>query len=167
MEIWKQCVQAPDYIVSNQGQVAREKAARGAQAFKVLAQYLPPDERPTVSLRVDGKTKTFRVCNLVLEAFGGPAPSPKYECCHNDGQSTNNAASNLRWDTRKGNFADMVAHGTRRSGEKHHMAKLTEGQVADIRSRCRAGELQRVVAADYGIYQSQVSRIVRGVRWGG
>lgn len=167
IEPWKTCVQAPDYLVSNSGRVVREKAGRGSRPFREVKPYIAPDGRPSVTIRVNGKTKTFRISNLVITAFKGAAPSPVHECCHNDGNPQNNVSSNLRWDTSAGNKADMVAHGTRRSGVKHHMAKLTEQQVSDIRRRVGAGELQRVVADDYEIKQATVSRIVRGVRWKG
>lgn len=43
--------------------------------------------------------------------------------------------------------------------------KLTEMDVREIRRRCAAGELQRIVAADYGIAQTNVSLIVLRERW--
>jgi len=70
--------------------------------------------------------------HLVLEAFVGPCP-PGLECCHNDGNTWNNAASNLRWDTKKSNQADRVCHGTSCRGEGHKRSKLTEQQVREIR----------------------------------
>lgn len=165
VEIWKQCSSAPDYIVSSLGRVMREKAGRGARPFTLLKQFIPRDGRPTVSVRTGGATKTFRVCNLVVEAFHGPRPGPGDECCHNDGHPENNAATNLRWDSRTGNFSDMLLHGTRLTGERHHMAKLTQQQVAEIRSFAAAGVRQKVIGAGYGISQTQVSRIVHGKRW--
>lgn len=164
-EIWKNSPTAPDYLVSNLGRVMREASAQGARAFRVVKPFWPKDRRPTVSLRVDGRTKTFRVCNLVCEAFHGPKPLPAHETCHDDGDPSNNVATNLRWDTRKNNFADMIRHGTRMKGERAPWSKLTEAQVAEIRARCAAGEFQRVVAADYGIEQGHVSRIVLQKRW--
>lgn len=51
------------------------------------------------------------VHRLVAEAFIGPPPEGT-ECCHNDGDATNNHVSNLRWDTHSANVQDMVMHGT-------------------------------------------------------
>ncbi len=58
-----------------------------------------------------GKTCTRYVHRLVLEAFVGPCP-PGMVACHYDGNSANNAVSNLRWDTQAGNIADKKRHGT-------------------------------------------------------
>jgi hypothetical protein len=43
--------------------------------------------------------------------------------------------------------------------------RLTLPDAAEIRSRYRAGELQVVLAEEFGVTQPQVSRIVRGLRW--
>lgn len=50
---------------------------------------------------------------LVAEAFFGPRP-PGMEVCHADGSRDNNHISNLRYDTRAGNAADAIRHGTMR-----------------------------------------------------
>jgi hypothetical protein len=39
---------------------------------------------------------------------------------------------------------------------------LTDAEVQTIRSRYESGEMQKVLAAEYGVGQSQISRIVRG-----
>lgn len=116
---------------------------------------------PTVQLCRGGKIKLRTVHSLVLEAFVGPRPDGA-ECCHNDSDPMNCALSNLRWDTRAGNFGDMVPNGTRRRGARHHLAKLTSEQVEAIRSDTRTHEL---IAADNGITASNVSHIKRGKSW--
>lgn len=45
------------------------------------------------------------------------------------------------------------------------VAKLSLEQVAAIRARAISGENQKKIAADFGIRQSQVSRIKLGLRW--
>lgn len=63
-------------------------------------------------LRVQlGNIKKIYVHALVLTAFTGPAPDST-ECCHGDGDRTNNYHSNLRWGARIENVADMIKHGT-------------------------------------------------------
>ncbi|KKM01421.1 hypothetical protein LCGC14_1794570, partial [marine sediment metagenome] len=47
------------------------------------------------------------------------------------------------------------------SGENHYNAKLTDGQIKTIRSDPR---IQCVIAAEFGIAQSTVSRIKCGKR---
>ena len=45
--------------------------------------------------------------------------------------------------------------------EKHGMAKLTETDVASIRSRYANGETQKSLGLEYGVIQPHISRIVR------
>jgi hypothetical protein len=108
------------------------------------------------------------VHQLVLEAFVGPKPSPKHQGAHWDGDLENNFVSNLRWATAKENIADKVRHGrvTRTSGEIDGMSKLTNDQVRKIRERCSAGEVQHVVAVDYGVSQPTISDIMTRRSWG-
>lgn len=50
-------------------------------------------------------------------------------------------------------------------GETHVSAKLTAADVLAIRTRLAAGEYQEVIAADFRIGQTQVSRIKRRESW--
>lgn len=64
-----------------------------------------------VGLWRESKRRNRQVHSLVLEAFVGSCPSG-LECCHNDGDPSNNQLENLRWDTHKSNGEDMVKHGS-------------------------------------------------------
>lgn len=75
--------------------------------------------RLLVVLHRDNKAKTCGVHRLVLEAFVGACPEGM-ECCHNDGDHTNNNLDNLRWDTHSNNVYDIVRHG------RHQFALKTE-----------------------------------------
>src|SRR5262245_33311629 len=75
-------------------------------------------------LRPGEPQRTYRVHQLALEAFVGPRPEG-CECCHNDGDHTNNALSNLRWDTAKANAADQARHGTQVRGSRVNTSKLS------------------------------------------
>jgi len=109
----------------------------------------------------NNKQKILRPHKLVLEAFVGKAPQGM-ECCHNDGNQANNNLENLRWDTPKNNHADKLKHGTSNTGERCNWAKLTKEQVIAIRQDTRT---QKEIAAEYGVQQSQISRIKNGARW--
>lgn len=51
-------------------------------------------------------------------------------------------------------------------GETSPKAKLSSAEVAEIRLRYAAGEAyQRELGEEYGVSQTQIGRIVRGVRW--
>lgn len=70
---------------------------------------------------------------MMLRVFVSEPPTPKHCACHCDGNKDNNAIDNLRWDTRSGNEADKLLHGTSNRGARNGMAKLTESQVREIR----------------------------------
>ncbi len=110
-------------------------------------------------------TKNIPVHRLVLEAFVGPCP-PGLECCHEDGNSANNATTNLRWDTHQSNVADMVRHGRLAKGEAVKHSKLSAEAVRQMRDEYAAGSAsQEAISRRYGVTQATVSKIVRGARW--
>ena len=67
----------------------------------------------------------------VAESFIGtrPASQERIECCHLNGDRTDNRVENLAWATSKENSAHMVEHGTRFYAEAHPRARLTPEQV--------------------------------------
>lgn len=117
------------------------------------------------------KCKNRRVHVIVLEAFVGPKPlgPTKFECCHNDGNPSNNTLCNLRWDTPSRNTADKVKHGTLIQGSKQWLAAaagLNEDKVAEMRRRFAAGGISnKQLAEDYNVSESTASRIIKGQSW--
>jgi hypothetical protein len=110
-------------------------------------------------------SKTIRVHRLVCEAFHGEC-LPNMECCHRDGDPSNNSSSNLRWDYPKNNIKDREIHGTTAKGERHGKARLTEDAVREIRRLWLSGKmLQRQIANQFGIAEVTVSSIVTGRKW--
>ena len=82
----------------------------------------------------DGKKRRWFIAHvMVAAAFLGPCPEGM-ETCHKDGIPTNIATDNLRYDTRSGNHADKMIHGTSMYGEKHPGAKYSAEQVSAIRA---------------------------------
>jgi hypothetical protein len=112
----------------------------------------------------DKKRKPMYVHRLVLEAFVGPCPEGM-EACHNNGDRGDNRVENLRWDTRKGNFADKVDHGTLLEGSQVGNSKLHEVNINPIRRLAEMGVYQWQIAEAFGVEQSLVSQIVRGRIW--
>ena len=55
--------------------------------------------------------------------------------------------------------------GAERAGERHPLAKLTVGQVRQIRHRLAAGERGRALAREFGVGPMTISRIKTGKRW--
>jgi hypothetical protein len=105
------------------------------------------------------------ISRLVLEAFVGPCP-PGMECCHNDGDPTNNRLGNLRWDSHRSNMADKTRHGTSQHGERNGKAKLTAEIVQRIRSEYAAGSTSyNALAAKYVVSPRHVVNILRRKVW--
>lgn len=160
MERWMLARGFPSYEVSDLGRVRRREAGRGARAWLVLTPQLRPDRRLNVCLRLDGRVYSRRIHLLVMEAFHGERPLGM-EVNHRDGDPGNNCLSNLEWTTPAANKRHAVAMGLIRGGERHGLARLSDADVEEVRRRCAAGELQRVVGADFGISQGQVTNLVR------
>lgn len=108
--------------------------------------------------------KAVLVHRLVLFAFVGPCPDG-FQACHNDGSRTNNAPSNLRWDSGKNNYADRIRHGTAAKGSTCNNAKLRESDVAAIRSMASKGVGTTKIMGMYGMSRSSTRRIIRGLSW--
>lgn len=136
--------------------------------------------RPCLRLSTgDRRRHTIQLGRVVLLALVGPPP-PGTECCHGDGDPTNNRIWNLRWDTRRANQLDSVRHGTHvllRRGEDALGARIPDEVVAKIRAeyvprgtgkvpglprdQVAPGSL-RWLADKYGLSKSQVANIVTG-----
>ena len=112
-----------------------------------------------------GNKKTFYIHRLVLEAFRGPCPNGM-EGCHADGDRANNALSNLRWDTRRGNIGDTMRHGRNHRGDTHFFAKLTADDVRAIRAEYEAGGISfDRLGAKYGVCGGTVQNLVHRRTW--
>lgn len=101
---------------------------------------------------------------LVAQEFIGPRPDGQ-EVAHCDGNEQNNDFRNLRYATPKQNNADKRAHGTHRSRSAHPGAKLSETDIGEIRRRLAAGDLQRIIAADFNVGRATISAIAVGRSW--
>ena len=114
-----------------------------------------------VNLTKRGKRKQELLHRLVIESFLGDCPKGM-ECCHNDGDRTNPALKNLRWDTRKGNHADKKNHGTHQEGEKNPFRKLTDEAVREIRASDASLD---VLAEKFGVSVGCVSKVRYFSNW--
>mgnify|MGYP001571589834 CR=1 FL=1 len=162
---WRNCPRAPDYDVSEHGDIMRVTAGRGAQAGKVLKPYVRDDGYRMYILRVDGLSIHRRAHQLVAEAFIGAKPFPAAEVRHSDGTRTNDHFSNLSWGTSADNKADMVRHGTRMQGESHPRARLSADDVRQIFLLREDGLTQREIGLRFGVRQETVHKILAGKRW--
>lgn len=115
----------------------------------------------TITPARDGKYATQLVHRLVCEAFYGPAPAGLDQVRHLNGDQVDNAPENLDWGTQEQNWRDRAAHGGG-MGEAHHAAKLTQADVAAIRSSDLS---QRALAAQFGVSQSTIQSARVGDHW--
>lgn len=118
------------------------------------------------SLTRNGIRRKFQVHRLVLETFIGPCPEGR-EGSHKDGNSNNNAVSNLCWESHKDNEARKIAHGARATGEDCSFAKLTNAQVEEYRQRYKNGERPSALLRESGLSLSSGSfcLMLTGQRW--
>jgi hypothetical protein len=152
MTEWRPVPSYPGLEASDDGQVRR--------GTKILRQHTQDGGYFYVSYG----QRSLMVNRLVCEAFNGPPPTPFHQAAHDNGARTDNVPSNLIWKTRKENYQDQIRHGTSKRGEGHHLAKLTEEQVREIRRR--AGTVTgRSMALEFGMQESTVSLILNRRLW--
>lgn len=160
----------PGYRVGDDGSIwsCWKKNGRG-RPYVLSADWrrLKPDVRrfghQYITLSRQGATVRRQVHQIVLEAFVGPAPDG-LEGCHDDGNASNNALGNLRWDTHQANMLDRSRHG-RCVREGHGRAKMTEETVRELRELRTYGVTTTALAARFRIGVTQVRRILSGEHW--
>lgn len=165
----------PGYRIGNDGSVwslwIGGRKARIGEVWRQLKSMVNSDGRHRVCLtKGKGLRRRFQVHRLVLEAFVGPCP-PGMECCHWDGNPSNNHLSNLRWDTQAANKEDQRRHGTlgRPAGEDSAVSRLTEELVREImRLRMQEGLGCRRIVRRLGlepVLRSAVHAVCIGRTW--
>jgi len=165
VEVWKVIDNYPDYEVSNKGRVRswRKSGPHGGRRNepKILAYNKHRGGYQMVILCRKGSQKKCTVHRLVLAAFDKSMPS-EIDCCHKNGNPSDNRVENLYWGTRKENMADQLIHGTRIFGERNGSAKLTGTDALAIAKDPRT---QQVIAADYGVSRDAIQKIKSGKTW--
>lgn len=176
MPIVEEWVGIPDFVgyeVSNMGRVRTYRSINGRGAFKEQPRLMknhPTPKKTYLRVRLttqDGGYKDCPVHQLVLLAFKGPRPTEGHDSCHDDGNSRNNALSNLRWDTRQANADDRIRHGTQIRGIAVSLAVLTEAQVRGIKDALPTWKkgLGKYFANKFNVGNSSISAIKHGQTW--
>lgn len=116
-------------------------------------------------MHVSGKHRL--VHRVACEAIHGAPPSPAHQAAHKCGNGHLSCVNprHVRWATRSENQMDRVAHGTDNRGNRHGMSKLTGDQVKEIRA-LKGLHPQREIGEMYGVSQTLIGQIHRGVIWG-
>ena len=108
----------------------------------------------------DSKGAHRKMCILAH----GPPPAPNHEAAHSCGKGHKACVHprHLSWKLPVENAADKIAHGTKLQGTQHPLTKLTDEAVLQIFVDPRP---QRVIAAEMGVDQQNISKIKRGESW--
>lgn len=158
----------PGYRVGDDGSVwSRRLPIRGGRMGSEWHRLNPVPRRRYLraGLWQNSKLHWVSVHKLVLEAFVGPCPDGMEGCHFPDPDRTNNAVSNLRWDTPAGNTADSMELDRIVKGSDHKDAKITEADVPVIRGLVAGGMSRRAVAKRYGLSNVCVNAIVNRTSW--
>jgi NUMOD4 motif len=131
---------------------------------KTLEPHISNRGYPEVSLCRAGEQVHRLVHLLVLSAHVGPCP-PGQEARHGPAGKLDASKANLCWGTRSQNIRDRTRDGQDNRGERHGLSKLTTAQVIEIRERAAAGEMQRSLAAEFGVSFQNINLITLRKSW--
>lgn len=159
-EIWKQVTgYEARYQISSLGRI------KSLLTHRLLQPSTNKNGYKMIPLHLNGKSHTHYLHHLVATAFIGERPVGLH-ICHNDGNKSNNVASNLRYDTRSANEIDKARHGTSNRGEGHGMSKAKAADIPLIRQRILVGgERAEDVSRDFGLSARAVTHIANRTRW--
>lgn len=173
-EIWKDVSGYEGYYqVSNLGRVRslprRVNAAYSATKLmsgKLLKPRYCKNGYYYVCLYGLGIQKNITVHSLVANAFLGDRPNG-LDVNHIDGDKSNNSCTNLEYSSRSQNIRHALDTGLchSRIGDNHHASKLSSKDIPAIRYRLAMGHSQLSIARDYGVSQTVIGDISRGVTW--
>lgn len=176
-EIWKEIPGWEGYYsvstygrIKSEARIINEKRKEGwkAKKYTLKEMILKPSKDTSGHLRVslskNSQIKFKMIHALVLLAFVGEKPIG-HECCHKDGDPTNNNLSNLYYGTRANNIADAKRHGTFPMGENRPGALLTPDKVKQIYNLCLAGASDSDIAKKYNVTKGCIVQIRLGKNW--
>lgn len=133
---------------------------------KWLRQQLDKSGYFTVKLCSEGNVRLNFVHRLVADAFL-PKKKNKYHVNHIDGIKTNNHVSNLEWCTPRENAQHAAKLGLLNTarGEASGSSKLSDSDVAKVRSLHSQGIKQKEIASMFDVCPTTISRVVTRSTW--
>jgi len=155
----------PNYYISERGDVYSNLPGRGVRFRKVSI-----DHAGYCRMKLTKYGEQIRVHREVLRAF---VREPQYIslnnlniqlelCRHLDGNSQNNALSNLRWGTPRENNQDQLRHnpnlGEMNKGNKQYHDEI----IGEIKEWGKEGASNRDIRKMYGMSKAHVSYILNG-----
>jgi hypothetical protein len=116
--------------------------------------------------KVRHKGKQLRAHRVAFELTCGPI-APGLQVLHECDNPACFRPNHLFLGTNAENRVDSVRKGRHRAprGEASGRSRLTEDQVREIRDLMSKGATQRPVARLFGVSQSAISLIYRGINW--
>jgi DNA-binding XRE family transcriptional regulator len=152
LEIWKDIPEYEGiYQISNFGRLrsvtrtvidSRTKAAYTVYGRIMKERYMP-NGYIQACLCKDSKYRYFYIHRLVSEAFlENPNNLPQVN--HIDCNKSNNSVDNLEWCTGKENGEHGSKNLLYKHGESHHMTKLSESQVREIKRLLKEGNITQI-----------------------
>lgn len=115
-------------------------------------------------LYADRKNHTVTISRLSYELYRGPIPPGLLACHICDVRHCVNP-DHIFIGTYKDNIMDCMAKNRLAIGERRGTAVLKNADIPVIRQRLRNKETQRAIAQDYGVDESTIRCIHRGVSW--
>jgi hypothetical protein len=152
-EEWRTISVRPNYEVSNLGRI------RNRQTLQVLRFSKLPKGYSLVSLRGEGRSKSFKVARLVATAFhANPEKLPQVN--HINGIKDDDRAENLAWVSPSDNIQHAWNNGL--YPRKHKIFrghKLDVFKAREIRFLIGLGLSNTKVAAKFGVCRALISQI--------
>jgi len=170
VEHWKDVVGYEGiYQVSDLGRVKSLHPGK-RRCGRILKQATKSNGYLQVTLSRHGQAKATLVHRLVLEAHIGPAPSPKHEGNHKNGDKTDNGVENLEWVTCSENhqhaFDVLGRKPTKLRGEACGGSRLTRKKVRRIRKLHGTGDHSlRELGRMFGVRHTTIRNIVYRKSW--
>lgn len=162
----------PGYGVTEDGRVWSCKRGEYKEIQQTIATHKPNAQgyyKVTISTAFGRGNRVYKkVHTLVALAFIGPKQDGM-QVNHKDGDTFNNAASNLEYVTQGENSVHAYLHGLKAKpqGELHPGARLTEADVLEIRTlrKDKAASVASI-AERFKISRAHVKSITSRKRWG-
>ncbi len=121
-----------------------------------------------VSLRVQGKKKSYLVHKLTAEYFVDKTADNQDVVIHLDWNKQNNYFTNLQWVTKEESYKRMhkvLQEARKKAGKVVTSSKLSTNDVAVIKGMLEKGVKQNLIAKLFCVSEMQVSRIARKENW--
>lgn len=151
-----------DYTCDKRGNVYSHK---NKSKGKPNGPHAHPNGYTYVSLCLDGRSRLFRVHQVVWLFFRGPIPH-KLEINHRNGVRDDNRILNLELVTHSENISHAYRLGLCKGGVLRPSNKLSERDVLEIRRLYALGNLSRAaIARLYRVGPTTVWDIVKRNKW--